>query len=122
MKHRAIILRPGTWNDKIYTSTEIERAFKKLPDTLPIFEDFKSELSHLVGIASDFKYDKGIISAEIYLDINPNFTKVIKGFGIAPKIKGKCSQEKEIKDFRIDELSLVVKPCYKNLKDFPNRK
>lgn len=116
LKNR-LIMKEGRWNGTYYSFKEIEKAFKKLPNKVAIFLEFKETVDNLIGIAKNFKLNKKDkeIRADIYLiknfvDLQRFIIKDKAGF--MPKIMGK-EEDNKMKDFKILSLGMVSNPCFK---------
>jgi len=106
---RAVILKPGVWNSITYTPEEIRKCWIKLPNELPVFEEFQETVDHFVGLATDFRIEEktGNLTCNIRLwKEYPN----IKYIMVMPNVTGDITPERKIINFVINNISLVMSP------------
>lgn len=116
-----VILQPGTHNDVVYCSHEIERAFDKLPFDKPLFVfwDFSKKTKDCVGYLENEEFKDGSIFADIILfdEVENKLKELVKAnfpIGVAPKSIGTL-ENKSLINFEICSTGLVTNPSDKSL-------
>jgi len=97
-----LIIKPGIWNNFYYLTKELKKM--KIKEPILVTDNFQYGNQNVLGIASNFKYNKGWrADIELHAKIPK---KILMHLEIAPRFRGNSKDGKMI-DLTLDEIAIV---------------